>query len=179
VEAALLRHFGNVTFAADDLDMPSASLSKRIRENPKLEEAKRWGEATLIHGCARLMAHEALNLKNWKAAKFILERKGRDEGWGVTNRLNKNDIEYLVTEVVSAMGSSTSAIEQFASAVDVEIPRKLAGNRKASGEAARGCGEARSEQRRGGYCGVYGEMRRLGLFAKPGPGAYAVLYSRN
>lgn len=91
---ALFRVGGNVTKAAKQLNLKNVvELRERINKKPLLKQAKLEAQEQLLD-----MAEEKVKTSMTKAdAKWILERKGRQRGWGtvVANaNLNLNVSDY-------------------------------------------------------------------------------------
>lgn len=91
VKKALWDHKGFITHAAKALGVTHQAVSKRIKQNPELQEELKWiNEAHLDNTESKL--HEAIEDKNMAAIIWHLKCKGKSRGYIENPAMDKTGI---------------------------------------------------------------------------------------
>ncbi|MBA7493869.1 hypothetical protein ES702_04434 [subsurface metagenome] len=87
VVKAIRSEKGNVSKAAESLNITRVGLEKRISRNPKLKKIvneERFSHRETKKDLAEDKLFEALSRGDWKAVRYILSTLGKDRGYGDT-----------------------------------------------------------------------------------------------
>lgn len=91
---ALNRGMGNISFAANILKRSHNEVRDFINKRPKLLQLKKNLDEQVID-VAEMLIYSKMQKGDINAIKFVLEKKGRNRGWGKDdideNKLNKDE----------------------------------------------------------------------------------------
>jgi len=79
----LIRHMGSRSRVAEELNVSPTSISHRIKKSEKLQDAIASVKDIFVDVAESVVYKRMVEYNDFKAARLVLERWGRDRGWGV------------------------------------------------------------------------------------------------
>lgn len=90
VEMALLNTGGVIKDTAARLKVSRPTVYSYMRKWPDLVDVRTEAEDAMLDECETCIFEAVSQKRNWQAAKFVLETKGRHRGWGKSEPIPKD-----------------------------------------------------------------------------------------
>lgn len=81
IARALIKHQGKIGAVAEELNVTTQTVRKRMKQNPRIQARFDDAEEKLLDKAIDVL-NEKLDAGNFKAAQYVLDNRGKNRGYG-------------------------------------------------------------------------------------------------